>query len=675
MKLTNYIKNIKEVKKYSVTQMAARYNILLIILILAFTFLTIRLYLIQVLSTNKYKEQLEVLTNNKVEGSTAPRGRIYDRYGKIIVDNKPNKVIVYKKTGNITSNEEVEIAYQLANILDMPTNTTELNLKKFWIKINMERAAEKITELEYNEYKFRNISINEIENLKIDRVTTDELNELTEIDKKAAKIYTLMTNGYSSSEKIIKKGDITDEEYALIATSKIDGVDIRLDWEREYIYGNTLRSILGTVSLLPYELKDYYLKKGYSLDDRVGSSYLEYQYDDYLRGKKDIYEINKYGEKELVIEGEKGNDLYLTIDIELQKGIEQILEEEILKAKKEKYTDYFNRAFVIVSNPNNGEILAMSGKQIEKIDNEYTFYDYTAGIITSPITVGSVIKGASQATGYLYGGLTIGEKRNDKCVKIASTPLKCSWKYLGYLDDIKALKYSSNTYQFYTAMKIAGIDYYYNTSLPLNEEAFNKYRNTFNMFGLGVKTEIDLPIESVGQIGSSDSGGLLLDFSIGQYDTYTPLQLSQYIGSIATGYRIKPHLLMNVKNDDNVIYESQTKILNTIDIDYTYLERIRKGFISVMEYGGTGYGYISKKYLSAGKTGTSQSFIDTNNDGYIDTETISNTFVAYAPYDNPKVAFTVISPDVSYPNNNDYQSYVNMRIASRVSELYFTMYP
>lgn len=668
-------KQKKQIKPYREAIIKKRYNVLLIIVIVAFLVLTIKLFYVQILSTDEYKLKLDKLTNIKVYGSTAPRGRIYDRYGRIIVDNKPNKVISYKKQN--TTEEEIEIAYTLSSMLDLKYNITDSNLRTFWLKLHKEDGNNKITEEEWNEYKFRHITASEIEKLKLDRITEEELSTLTDQDRKASYIYYLMNKGYSSEEKIIKNKNVTDSEYALIALSNIKGVEARLDWEREYVYGTTFKSILGTVtssSGLPYELKDYYLEKGYDLNDRVGSSYLEYEYDDYLRGKKDLYEINKFGEKVLVEKGSKGNDLYLTIDIELQKQIENILEEEILKAKNEKYTDYYNRAFVIVTNPNTGEILAMAGKQIVYDNDNYKFYDYTVGNVTAPVTVGSVIKGASQATGYLYGGLKIGETRQDKCVKIASTPLKCSWKYLGILDDIKALKYSSNTYQFYTAMKVAGLNYYYNTPFKIDETPFNKYRTTFNMFGLGVKTGIDLPIESSGQIGKNDNGGLLLDFSIGQYDTYTPLQLSQYVGSIATGYRIEPHLLKEVKNNETTIFENKTTVLNTIELDYTYLDRIRKGFISVMESGGTGAGYMSLKRLPAGKTGTSQSFLDTNLDGLIDTETITNTFVGYAPYNNPEVTFTVVSPDVAYPNSNGDQSYVNRRIAKKVSEAYFTLY-
>ena len=124
------------------------------------------------------------------------------------------------------------------------------------------------------------------------------------------------------------------------------------------------------------------------------------------------------------------------------------------------------------------------------------------------------------------------------------------------------------------------------------------------------------------------------------------------------------------------MYESEPTVLNQVNTKKEYLDRVKLGFQAVLEYGGTGSGYIDKKYKPAGKTGTSQSFIDTDGDGKIDTETITNTFVGYAPYDNPKVTFTVVSPDVShYGNNSTYQTYVNKRISNRISQKYFELYP
>ena len=361
----------------------------------------------------------------------------------------------------------------------------------------------------------------------------------------------------------------------------------------------------------------------------------------------------------------------LTIDIELQKEVEKILETEIKNAKKEENTKYYNSSMVIISDPNTGEILSMSGKILE----DDTIYDYTPSIITMPVTAGSIVKGASHTVGYKEGALLIGERRVDECIKIKGTPLKCSWTTLGNIDDIQALKYSSNVYQYLTAIKVGKSSYQYNKSLSLDETAFDTYRNIFASYGLGVYTGIDLPNESLGYKGSSNTG-YLLDFAIGQYDTYTPIELMQYINTIANkGTRLKPYLLKAVYNSNNLIYENTKVELNKVDIDSVYMDRIRKGFRAVMEVGGTGYYFIDPKYKAAGKTGTSESFIDSDNDGIIDKETMSNTFGAYAPYDNPKVSFLVVSPNIYYKESSSTaRSGVNRKISRLISQKYFDLY-
>lgn len=659
-----------------------RFQILVIIVFFLFGYLLIQLSHVQLIKYEEYRKKYQESTENVIEGLTAPRGRIYDRNHKLIVDNTPTKVIFYKKT-NLTVKEEIDLAYKLSNLLDIEMKLTENIKRSFWIKLNQERSQEKITEQEIMDLKYRKLTGSDIEKMKLKRITEDELNELTEEDLKAAYIYYLMNKGYSYSEKVIKDTNVTDLEYATIAAklSELKGIGIRLDWNRSYPYGNVFKSILGTVSTnekgIPEDLKEEYLKKGYSLTDRVGTSYLEYQYDDYLKGTKNKYQV-KNGEQILIEEGKRGNDLVLTIDIDLQKEIEQILEEELLKTKQEPNTQYYNRSFVVVTNPKTGEILAMAGKQIVQKGDQYEIYDYTPGVFTSSVTVGSAIKGASHIVGYNTGALSVGERRYDTCVKLKGAPIKCSWKNLGLLDDIKALKLSSNTYQFYTAIKVAGVNYFYDMPFVITNNAFEIYRNTFAQFGLGVKTGLDLPNESAGLKGKNDSSGLLLDFSIGQYDNYTPLQLAQYISTIANnGSRMKFHLLKQVYDKDsnltNVIYETKIEELNKVETEQRFLDRVKEGFQAVLAYGGTGSGYIDKAYLPAGKTGTSQSFVDTNGDGLVDTETVSNTFVAYAPYNDPVVTFTIVSPD-TYNYGTTYQSTVNKRISKRVSEKYFEIY-
>lgn len=662
-----------------------RYKILIVFIIILLSTLTGYLFYVQIVKNTHFKEKVEEATIKIVEGDSAPRGRIYDRNGLLIVDNIAVKTITYKKNG-LNTKEEIELAYKLSKMLEIDyRKITEDDLKNFWLKNNLEEAKQFITEQEYTDLSERKITIEEIEQKKLERIPKEYLEKYSEEDKEAAYIYKLMNNGYSYSEKIIKKENVTDKEYAIIAENLNDlpGCNIKLDWEREYLYGQTFRTILGSVSDsesgIPYELKNYYLNQGYALNDRVGTSYIEYQYENILRGTKNKYKITD-GKYILIEEGKRGNDIKLTIDIELQKAVEQILEEELLATKQEPNTRYYNKSFVIISNPNTGEILAIAGKQIVQNGNEYKFYDYTPGVTTSPVVVGSVVKGASHIVGYNNGGLTIGEVRDDACLKIAATKEKCSWKYLGTLNDLTALQYSSNTYQYNTAIKVAHGSYSYDAPLKIDENAFNIYRNTFAEFGLGVKTEIDLPVESLGYKGTSTLPGHLLDFSIGQYDTYTPIQLNQYINTIANGgNRMKPYLLKSIYEPTkdgltNRKYGTEPTILNTVNTDSIYLERVKQGFQRVLEQ-GTGLGYIDLQYKPAGKTGTSQSFIDTNNDGVVDTETITTTFVAYAPYDNPKVSFTVISPDVYYSESGStYQSNVTKRIVNRVSKKYFEIY-
>lgn len=660
-----------------------RYNILTFIVVLVLLVLVSGLYMVQVVGKEKYQKELKNLTKKIVYGSSAPRGRIYDRNGKLIVDNSPSKVIYYKKPSNVTTKSEIEVAYKLAGMISIDFSKLSNNdFKEFWIKNNSKKADQKITSGEWKKLEERKLTSDDIYKLKIERVTDEDLSIYGDNDRKAAYIYTLMNTGYSYEEKVIKNDDVSDEEYALVSEniSTLKGINTKLDWNRSYPYGNVLRSILGSVSSsktgLPSDKKEYYLKKGYSLDDRVGTSNLEYQYEDILKGKKNKYEVLSDGSYKLIEEGSRGQDIVLSIDIELQKYLEEVLTEEVLATKKEANTEYYEGSFAIITNPKTGEILAMSGKKLVNENGEEKVIDYSYGTFQNSVTMGSVVKGASQITGYNTGALKIGEVRYDTCVKIAGTAQKCSWKALGKLNDVTALAYSSNTYQYYTAIKVGKGSYKYNKPLVIDKEAFNTYRNTFAQFGLGVKTEIDLPNETTGYKGKGETSGLLLDFSIGQYDNYTPVELSQYINTIAdNGNRRKLYLMKGYYKDGKIINETASKILNKVDTKDEYMNKVHEGFEAVLKY-GTGAGYIDMVYKPAGKTGTSQSFVDTDGDGKIDKATISTTFAAYAPYDDPKVAFTIISPNVSREDGKTtHQSSINKRLAQKLSKKYFEIYP
>ena len=497
-----------------------------------------------------------------------------------------------------------------------------------------------------------------------------------------------MNKGYSYAEKIIKNVNVTEEEYAYISENvdTLKGFNTKLDWERIYLYGDTFKTILGSVSSnsqgIPAELATYYLNNGYSLDDRVGISYLEYQYENYLKGKKATYKVLSDNTYEIVDPGSRGNDIVLTIDINLQQYLEEVLASEVINTKYEANTEYYNRSFAVIADPNTGEILAMSGKQVRTRDDGSLYVvDYTPGVVTLPVTPGSIVKGASMLVGYKYGAINIGTYMQDECIKIKDTPEKCSWTNLGYINDVDALKFSSNSYQYKIAISVGNGTYTYNSSLNLDSSAFDKYRQMYAEFGLGIKTGIDLPVESLGYSGTSTLPGHLLDYAIGQYDTYTPIQLSQYISTLANGgTRYQPYLLKEVyapSDDDSTfgkkIYESEKIVLGTVDVESQYMDRVRYSLSQVVA-SGLGNGYMGYYTNSSGKTGTSQSFIDTDGNGVVDTETITTAFVGYSPSDNPVMSIVVVSPDVSHNNNGySYQSSVTKRITSAVVNKFYEL--
>lgn len=667
-----------------------RYAFITIILIILFITIIFRLFYLQVLKEEQYSKELVMATEKSVESTSAPRGRIYDRNYNLLVDNEAIKTIYYKKESGITKEEEINLSYTVGELINVDySKMTDNILKDFWYINNQEEGKDKITDSEWKDYEERNLSSDDIYDLIIERISEKDLSVYTEVDKEAAYIYYLMNKGYSYAEKIIKNVDVSEEEYALISENidTLKGFNTKLDWERVYLYGDIFKSILGTVSSnnqgIPAELASHYLENGYSLDDRVGISYLEYQYEDYLKGTKATYKVLSDNSYELVSEGTRGNDIVLTIDIELQKYLEEMLSSEVLNAKNEINTEYYDRSFAVVSNPYTGEILAMAGKQVRiKDDGSKYIIDYTPGIVTLPVTPGSVVKGASMLVGYKYGAIDIGEVLLDECIKIKDTPEKCSWRTMGNIDDLYALRYSSNVYQYKIAIKVGGGNYVYNEALSLDKSAFEKYRNMYAEFGLGVKTGIDLPVESLGYMGSSTLPGHLLDFAIGQYDTYTPIQLSQYINTLANGgSRMKPYLLKEVyapsvnaeEKFGTMIYKAETEVQGTVDVDKKYIDRVREGFNQVIT-DGLGYGYMGYYMDSSGKTGTSQSFIDTNGDGVVDTETITSSFVGYSPSENPRMSVVVVSPDISHSyGSSTYQSAVTKRISANITNKFFEL--
>lgn len=648
------------------------------IVILLFLFIIFILGYINIYKHNFYARKLDDKQNKYISLTSAPRGRILDRNGNILVDNIGVKTIVYKKSNSVKKTDEIEIAKKLADLITLDYNESIRELKDYYILLNKKETDNLITDKEYDLYNNRKLSNDDLYKYKLERITEEMLSTFNDKDRLTAHIYSLMNKGYKYEIKIIKDKDVTEEEYAKIIESNIKGVTGSISWERTYPYNNVLRKIFGTVSSrengVPNDKKRYYLNKGYSLNDRVGTSYLEEYYEEYLKGKKAIYKVNNDNTLTLIEKEEKGNDLVLSIDINLQMEVEKIIQDKIIAGKKLKNTEYYNHAYAIISNPNDGSILTMAGQRLNEDTNEFS--DISPNIINSAYTMGSVVKGASQTVGYQTNVIEPNKYMTDSCVKLYLVPEKCSFKRLGRINDITALKWSSNYYQFITAIKASGKTYRYNMKLNSTKDDFKRYRDTFASYGLGVLTDIDLPNEKPGIIGTKQADDLLLNLSIGQYDTYTPIELVQYINTIANnGKRIKLSLMNKIVDSDNkVIKKNDSKVLNDVELDNYYFERLKEGFRQVLD-GGTGAGYTELKYKPAGKTGTSESFYDSDLDGKVDVKTISMSYAMFAPVDNPKYSLVVISPNVSHTNGKtEYIAYINKHISKEVSKILFENY-
>jgi len=593
-------------------------------------------------NSSYYEKKLEEKTNIYVSGVSSPRGRILDTNGKVLVDNIGVKTIYYNKIKGIKAIEELEIAWSLEKIIDVKEASID-ELKEYYLITN-NNGKDLITSDEYRLYEERKIGNETLEKLKLERITDDMINYDTDT-KKVAHIYNLMNKGYIYSKKEIVK-NVSEEEFAKVIESNIPGVTGEITWERTYLYGDTLKNIFGKVGPITKENKDYYLNEGYELTDTVGLSYLEQEYEEYLKGEKAKYKVESDYKLVKIEDEKKGNDLVLSIDIDLQMKVDEILRDKITLGKKYGNTEYFKDSYAIISNPLSGAILAISG---QRLNDDNTFSDISLNTINKSYTMGSSVKGATIAVGYKYNLITPGAYINDACVKLEFIPQKCSFKRLGKVNDLTALANSSNYYQYMIAINLTGNKYKPNMKLNATKKHFKTYRDMLASFGLGVKTEIDLPGEQTGIIGSTVADDLLLNLAIGQYDTYTPVELLQYINSVASGKRMSLNLMKEIKNKDKIILENKINILNDVDLNEESLTRIREGLRLVLSE-GTGKFYVPQGLDFAGKTGTSESFLDTNNDGKVDTATISSSFAGFYPSEDPKFSIVVITPNVSHKN-------------------------
>ena len=678
-----------------------RMNVLFFTIFIIFSVLIFRLGYMQIVKGEDYVRKLE--PEEVSVHTSVPRGRMYDRYGRILVDNLPENAITYTKMQTTKTEEMLEIAEELAVLIEQQTNRVTMRDKyDFWILKNRDEAYEKVTKEEVKEINEReDISTSEVnaavDKLVRERITDEELAQLTEADLEVLAIYREMASGYNLSPQIIKSENVSDDEFARVSErlTELPGVNTTTDWKRVKL---SSLSVLGRTTLpakgIPKEKLDYYLARDYSRNDRVGESYIEAQYEELLQGQKSVVKniTNKKGQVVDTIttyEGEPGKDLVLTFDSELLAETEKIVEEELLDLKSLGSSHLLDRAFLIMMDPNSGDVLSMVGKKIEKDPDtgKNVIVDYAYGTFTTAYEVGSVVKAATVLTGYNQGVIKMNTTLGDQPIKLLNTNQKSSIfnrdRYIS-MDDLMALERSSNSYMFQIALFINGTPYSYNMPLRLKDNTFPTIRNNYAQFGLGVKTGIDLPNEVSGVKGPNltDSSGKVLDIAIGQYDTYTTLQLAQYISTVANGgYRIQPHVVKEVREPSkdgqqlgSLATEIGTTVLNRIDNPTEEIDHVKKGLrrVYVGSQGSAGRYFRDTPYTAAGKTGTAEVVYSGPVKEYYGQATINYTHVGFAPYENPEISYAVVIP---WATTNYYAPpppHAN-RIARRSLDKYFEL--
>lgn len=642
--------------------MNRRINFIFGLVVFIFAIMVLRLGYLQIAQGSHYKQLIKNDENITVNESV-PRGRIVDRNGKVLVDNASKMAITYTRGRKTSQKEMLETAKKLSSLIKMDTDKiTDRDKKDFWVTLHPQKAKD-LMKKEQSMLEDGSISQEQYDEQQRKKIGKKQLSELSKKDLQILAIYREMNAGSTLDPQTIKNEDVTEKEYAAVSQqlSKLPGVNTSMDWDRKYPYKDTLRGIFGDVSTstegLPKELTEQYLSKGYSRNDRVGKSYLEYQYEDVLRGKKKQmkYTTDKSGKvinSEVVNPGSRGHDLQLTIDIDLQKKVESLLDKQIAKLRSQGAKDMDN-AMIVVQDPKNGDILAMAGKQISK-NGKLT--DYDIGNFTAQFAVGSSVKGGTLLAGYQNKAIKVGEQMVDEPLKFQGGLTKRSYFNKDgrvTINDKEALMHSSNVYMFKTALKLAGDPYYSGMPLPNDISiAGQKLRKGLNQVGLGVKTGIDLSNETNGQIEPlTNNPGNYLDLSIGQYDTYTPLQLSQYVSTIANnGYRIQPHIGLSIHDATNkdelgpVKRKVKGNVLNKVNNSQKEIDEVKDGFkMAFNEKDGTGYASFKDTVVpSAGKTGTAEVFQDGE-------PRVNSTYIGYAPIKDPKLAFSIVYTNQPVP--------------------------
>ncbi len=632
------------------------------------------LFNLQIVNGENYREQSEKRML-RTKNITAPRGEIYDRNGVILATNKLSYDVELYKV-RVSTKEQNDGILRLVEILnensDKVYSTFPVNddLNGFNFE-NTEEEQKWKKEMKLDStLTFDQVIDKYIEKYELQDYSDNRLNQIKMIEIK----YEANLNGYSLFNSATIAKDISQKSVAKIGEEKykIYGISIVSVPKRYYPNGNLLSHTIGYVSKISSTEYEKEKEEGYSVNSVVGKAGIEQSFEKYLKGKDGVIKeetdtLGNVSSQTETTEAKSGDNVTLTIDYRLQKVAEESLLNTINGLQNgtlvgKKFSDA-NAGAVVVLDVDSGEVLASASYptyDINSLIGGISLKDWNAlqnnslhpmlnRVASGTYSPGSTFKMLVGMAGLMNGKITVDEKYYDPGIYPYGYHPKC-WLYTdrhmthGWINIEGAIKGSCNCY-FYEVGRRIGIS------------EIVKYAK---LFGLGQKTGIELSGEVAGTIAGADDKsedglkspwylGDTLSAAIGQSgSSYTPIQLANYIATIANGGKLnKVSLIKSVDNEvagtseslaDINKYTSEYTGVNfeekDLNINSEYIDAIKKGMLSVTsETGGTSYIVFKNSDIQvAGKTGTAQ-VPNGNNNGI---------FVGFAPYDNPKIAVVAV---------------------------------
>lgn len=643
-----------------------RYNLITILVYIVGIVLIVQLFNLQIVNGKEYRET----SNTRLSRETvikAARGSIKDRTGNLLVTTKMGfNIELYKtKINTTTLNKTILNTIKiLENNNDKYINNLPISIEPFKFTIDDEESQvnwkkeNDIKEDATPEQCFYELK----EKYKI------EQDNILEAYKIMVVRYEISRNGYSSIRPVTIAKDVSRESAVKLGEQSIyfPGISATNEPMVSYPSGSLASHILGYVgNITETELDGR--EDTYGINDVIGKVGIQYVFEEYLRGKDGIKQLDMsvdgtITDEYITQEAVAGSDVILTIDANLQAATEKALANNIKKIASGGFSKRSDAkaGAAVVMNVKTGEILAMasypdyepelfvngiSQKKLDEYNKGDNIFNRAISGVYAP---GSTFKMITAIAGLETGVITPTEKINDIGVyKKAHEPACWIWNSYGmshgWLNVTEAITHSCN-YFFYEVGYRATID---------NIAKYAKY------YGLGEKTNVELPMEEKGIVATRDKAkergdewqiGETLSAAIGQsYNSYTPIQMAKYISMLANGGEPIDVTIVKSINDVNgnqVSKEDITKFVNAklgltkekkenLNIKKENIDAILKGMKGVTsEEGGTAYNTFANFNIElGGKTGSAQTDVQGKINGW---------FVGFAPYEEPEIAVVVL---------------------------------